>query len=99
MQIRLYQDLLKNLIESGKAKPSFIFDREFRIEEAAKAFRDFSDRKIIKAWFNFEREYNSKYQGHHGRELEKESKENHNIENGPVRTRGKKGRGKAGVPY
>jgi len=91
--LRLYQELLKKLIESGKAKPSFVFDKEFRIEEGAKAFREFNDHKIIKAWFNFERQYDIG-NGHHGKE--KEVKE---IESGPVRTKGKKGRGKVGVPY
>jgi len=95
VQIRLYQELLKKLIESGKAKPSFVFDKEFRIEDGAKAFREFSDQKIIKAWFNFERQYDGVHV-HHGKEKEKDDKE---LESGPLRTRGKKRRGKLGVPY
>jgi len=54
VQLRLYQELLKTLIESGKGKPSFVFDKEFRIEEGAEAFREFSDHKLIKAVFRFD---------------------------------------------
>lgn len=54
VQLRLYQYLLKTLIESGKGKPSFVFDKEFRIEEGAEAFREFSDHKLIKAVFRFD---------------------------------------------
>jgi len=55
VQIRLYQELLKNLIERGNAKPSFVFTKEYRIEDAAQAYRDFSDHKIIKAVFKFDK--------------------------------------------
>ena len=54
VQLRLYQELLKTLIESGKGKPSFVFDKEFRIEDGAQAFREFSDHKLIKAVFRFD---------------------------------------------
>jgi hypothetical protein len=37
------------LIESGKAKPSFIFDRELRIEDAAEAYKEFLDHDFIKS--------------------------------------------------
>lgn len=49
------QLLLKNLIERDNAKPSFVFDREFGIDEAAEAFRNFSDHKLIKAVFRFDK--------------------------------------------
>ena len=51
------QLLLKTLIERDNAKPSFVFDREFRIEEAPEAFRDFSDHKLVKAVFRFKNEW------------------------------------------
>jgi threonine dehydrogenase-like Zn-dependent dehydrogenase len=53
VQIQLYQALLKTLIDSGKAKPSFVFDKEYDIKDAAKAYEDFSEHKIIKAVFRF----------------------------------------------
>jgi hypothetical protein len=31
-----------------------VFDREFRIEDAAEAYREFSDHKIVKAVFRFD---------------------------------------------
>ena len=55
VQIRLFQDLLKKLIESGKAKPSFVFTKEFSIDDAPEAFREFSDHKLIKAVFRFDK--------------------------------------------
>lgn len=51
--IRLYQQLLKNLIESGRATPSFVFTHEYNIEEGVKAFEEFSNHEIIKAVFRF----------------------------------------------
>jgi threonine dehydrogenase-like Zn-dependent dehydrogenase len=53
-QIRLYQELLKNLIERGNAKPSFVFSKEYRIEDAAQAYKGFEAHKIIKAVFKFD---------------------------------------------
>ncbi len=53
VELHLFQDLLKNLIDSGRGKPSFVFDAEYRIEQAAEAYRDFSEHKIIKAVFRF----------------------------------------------
>ncbi|CZR60736.1 related to formaldehyde dehydrogenase [Phialocephala subalpina] len=52
-QLRLYQDLLKGLIESGKAKPSFVFEKEFSIEQGKEAFKEFSEHKLVKAVFKF----------------------------------------------
>jgi threonine dehydrogenase-like Zn-dependent dehydrogenase len=49
VQLRQYQPALKRLIESGRAKPSFIFDRELRIEDAAEAYKEFSDHDFIKS--------------------------------------------------
>lgn len=54
VQLRLYQELLKNLIERGGAKPSFVFTKEYTIENAAIAYREFEEHKIIKAVFKFE---------------------------------------------
>ena len=51
------QLLLKNLIERDGARPSFVFDKEFKIEQAAEAFREFSDHKIVKAVFRFGNEW------------------------------------------
>ena len=47
------QALLKLLIERDGAKPSFVFDREFKIEDALEAYREFADHKITKAVFRF----------------------------------------------
>lgn len=55
MQVRLYQQTLKNLIERGKAKPNFVFDGEYKIEDATNAFKDFSEHKVVKAIFSFEK--------------------------------------------
>jgi threonine dehydrogenase-like Zn-dependent dehydrogenase len=49
VQLRQYQPALKRLIESGRAKPSFIFDRELWIEDAAEAYKEFSDHDFIKS--------------------------------------------------
>ena len=51
------QLLLKNLIERDGAKPSFVFDKEFSIDEAEEAFREFSDHKLVKAVFRFDKEW------------------------------------------
>jgi hypothetical protein len=48
------QNLLKLLIERDGAKPSFVFDREFRIDDAQEAYQEFSDHKITKAVFRFD---------------------------------------------
>jgi len=55
---RSTQLLLKKLIERDHAKPSFVFDREFRIEDAPEAFRLFSEHKLVKAVFRFDKEGN-----------------------------------------
>lgn len=47
--LRQYQPALKKLIESGRAKPSFVFDRELRIEDAPEAYKEFSDHDFIKS--------------------------------------------------
>ncbi|CAG8960305.1 hypothetical protein HYFRA_00012379 [Hymenoscyphus fraxineus] len=52
--IRPYQELLRRMIESGKAKPSFVFSKSYDIREAQVAYRDFSEQKIIKAVFRFD---------------------------------------------
>ncbi len=49
------QELLKALIEKKDAKPSFVFDREFRLDEAEEAFRQFSEHKIVKGAFRMGR--------------------------------------------
>lgn len=41
------------LIQSGKAKPGFIFDTEIKIGNAVEAYKQFSDRKFIKAVIRF----------------------------------------------
>ncbi|KAH8819315.1 putative S-glutathione dehydrogenase [Xylogone sp. PMI_703] len=46
-------ELLKTLIERADAKPSFVFTKEFSIEEGAKAFREFSDHEIVKGVIRF----------------------------------------------
>ncbi|KAF4634040.1 hypothetical protein G7Y89_g4075 [Cudoniella acicularis] len=51
--IHAYQELLKTSIDSGKARPSFVFEKEFRIEDAEEAYREFNDYKITKAVFRF----------------------------------------------
>jgi threonine dehydrogenase-like Zn-dependent dehydrogenase len=53
VELRLYQDLLLKLIENGKAKPSFVFTNKFQIDDAVKAYHDFSTHKLIKAVFQF----------------------------------------------
>ncbi len=47
--LRQYQPALKRLIKSGRAKPSFILDRELRIEDAPEAYKEFSDHDFIKS--------------------------------------------------
>ena len=47
--LRQYHPALKRLIESGRAKPSFVFDREIRIEDAPAAYKEFSDHDFIKS--------------------------------------------------
>jgi glutathione-independent formaldehyde dehydrogenase len=54
VQLRLYQELLKTLIERGNAEPSFVFTKEFRIEDAAQAYKEFEAHKVIKAVFKFD---------------------------------------------
>jgi threonine dehydrogenase-like Zn-dependent dehydrogenase len=49
VQLRQFQPALKRLIESGRAKPSFIFDRELRIEDAPEAYKEFSNHDFIKS--------------------------------------------------
>jgi hypothetical protein len=43
------------LIESGRVKPSFVFDREIHIDDAAKAYTEFSNHDFIKTVIRFER--------------------------------------------
>lgn len=49
MPLRQYQQTLKKLIDSRRAKPSFVVDREVKIEEVSKAYQQFSDHDFIKA--------------------------------------------------
>lgn len=51
---RRHQKLLQNLIESGKAKPSFVFDRKFHIDQANEAYLLFSKQFVTKAYFSFD---------------------------------------------
>ena len=52
--MRQYQPALKKLIESGRAKPSFVFDKELRIEDAPEAYQEFSDHDFIKSVIRFD---------------------------------------------
>jgi threonine dehydrogenase-like Zn-dependent dehydrogenase len=54
VQLRQYQEFLKTLIERENARPSFLFSEEFRIEEAAQAFKEFDARKVIKTLFKYD---------------------------------------------
>ena len=54
MPIQQYHQSLKKIIESGRANPGFIFDKEIRLEEARKAYLEFSDHKFIKAVIRFD---------------------------------------------
>jgi hypothetical protein len=51
--IREYQLSLKKLIESGRANPGSIFDKEIRLEDAEKAYIEFSDHDCMKAVIRF----------------------------------------------
>ena len=53
--LRQYQPTLKKLIESGRVKPSFVFDKEIHIEDAAKAYTEFSNHDFIKTVIRFDR--------------------------------------------
>jgi hypothetical protein len=52
--LREYQPVLKKLIESGRVNPSFVFDREIHIEDAAKAYTEFSNHDFIKTVIRFD---------------------------------------------
>lgn len=52
--IRDYQVKLKQLIESDRVKPSLVFDKEILIEDAPKAYKEFSDHDFIKTWIRIE---------------------------------------------
>lgn len=56
---------LKAHIDGGKAKPSFVFDKEIHIEGGAAAYAWFSDHDFIKAHIKFDR---------HGHEFKKRKK-------------------------
>ncbi|KAH9205911.1 hypothetical protein DL95DRAFT_375740 [Leptodontidium sp. 2 PMI_412] len=43
----------KHLIISGRAKPSFVVDRELRIDDAPEAYQEFSDHDFIKSVIRF----------------------------------------------
>ncbi|TAQ86646.1 hypothetical protein B7494_g5019 [Chlorociboria aeruginascens] len=51
---RPFQEVLKKLIDEGKAKPSFVFEKTFGIEEGPMAYREFSDHKFVKCVIRFE---------------------------------------------
>ena len=53
--LRQYQPTLKKLIESGRMTPSFVFDKEIHIEEAAKTYTEFSNHDFIKSVIRFDR--------------------------------------------
>ena len=59
--LRQYQPALKKLIESGRAKPSFVFDKELRIEDAPEAYQEFSDHDFIKSVIRFDDGENGSY--------------------------------------
>ncbi|KAK0106196.1 hypothetical protein ONS96_003841 [Cadophora gregata f. sp. sojae] len=50
---REYQPALLKMIQSGRAKPSFIVDRELKIDDAPEAYQEFSDRDFIKSVIRF----------------------------------------------
>jgi threonine dehydrogenase-like Zn-dependent dehydrogenase len=52
--LRTYQPTLKKLIESGRMRPSFIFDKGLRINDAPKAYAEFSNHDFIKGVILFE---------------------------------------------
>lgn len=52
--MRQYQPALKKVIESGRARPSFVFDRELRIEDAPEAYQESSDHDFIKSVILFD---------------------------------------------
>lgn len=52
--MRQYQSVLKKLIESGRVTPSFVFDKEIHIEDAAKAYTEFSNHDFIKTVIRFD---------------------------------------------
>jgi glutathione-independent formaldehyde dehydrogenase len=54
VQPRSFEELLKILIERGKAKPSFVFTKEFKIEDAPQVYKEFEARKLIKAVSRFD---------------------------------------------
>jgi threonine dehydrogenase-like Zn-dependent dehydrogenase len=56
--LRQYQPTLKKLIESGRMTPSFVFDKEIHIEDAAKAYTEFSNHDFIKTVIRFEKTEN-----------------------------------------
>jgi threonine dehydrogenase-like Zn-dependent dehydrogenase len=51
---RQFVPLLKKLIESGRASPSFVFSEEVNIEEALAAYRLFSEHESLKAAIHFD---------------------------------------------
>ncbi|KAG4421294.1 hypothetical protein IFR04_005596 [Cadophora malorum] len=51
--LREYQPALLKLIQSGRAKPSFIVDREIKIDDAPETYQEFSDHDFIKSVIRF----------------------------------------------
>lgn len=48
------QEPLRRLIESGVARPSFVFGKGFKVNEAPQAFRQFSNHEILKPFIRFD---------------------------------------------
>jgi threonine dehydrogenase-like Zn-dependent dehydrogenase len=53
VSIRDLVPTLKALIESGRAQPSFVFEREISIEQAHDAYEEFSNHEFVKAHIAF----------------------------------------------
>jgi threonine dehydrogenase-like Zn-dependent dehydrogenase len=58
VSIRSLIPQLEALIDYGKAKLSFAFDKEITIEEASKVYMEFSDHNFIKAHIRFDEHIN-----------------------------------------
>jgi threonine dehydrogenase-like Zn-dependent dehydrogenase len=78
------QLLLKNLIERDNAKPSFVFDKVFKIDNAPEAFREFSDHKLVKAVIQFDKKLELDHNDNGNGEMHRDP-----LEGEPVRKRGR----------
>ncbi len=52
-QLRLYQELLKNLINNSDAKPSFNFNKEFKTKDGGQEFPVFLKHKLVRLYSDF----------------------------------------------